>query len=140
MAARILTIEAYAPLKADGTPADKYDPAPYKFGPAVAKYRRLPRTPENIKAHGDAICAAVLSAQRSALNKVLVPISPSCASGTWHTDGKTLLKALAASQKHMHASATAASWRARTDAQVGAAYLAAMAGKDAPLTCLIHTH
>ena len=72
-----LQITAYTPAKAafGDKPISaaelKRMPEPYKFGPAVDKYRRLPKTPENIKAHGDAICAAVRSKHRSALDGAL---------------------------------------------------------------------
>lgn len=135
-----LQITAYTPAKAafGDKPISaaelKRMPEPYKFGPAVDKYRRLPKTPENIKAHGDAICAAVRSKHRSALNKVLTPISPSCASGTWEADGQGVLKAIARQHRSALDGALAASWRARTNEQVRKAYEAAMRGEDAPLT------
>lgn len=141
---KVLEISAYTPTTHyDGKPftADelKRMPEPYRFGPAVDKYRRLPKTPENIRAHGDAICAAVRSKQMQALlqSTKYQPVTCPCASGTWHTDGKALLKALYEQTRDAARNGLAESWRRRTDEQVGKAYLAAMQGKDTPLVHLI---
>lgn len=136
----VLQITAYAPLEDDGTPADKYLPAYPKFGTTVAKYRKLPRTPENIKAHAEALFAQLATFQKAEFRaKAAEPMRACpCASGTWHTDGNKILKAVNAQNRAHVEAGLAESWRKRTDAQVGIAYRAAMEGKDAPLTHDIH--
>lgn len=106
-----------------------------KFGTTVAKYRKLPRTPENVKAHADALFSQLRTFQAQEFRrKIVEPDSCPCASGTWHDTGDKILKAVNAQNRAATERALAESWRKRTDAQVGIAYRAAMEGKDAPLT------
>jgi hypothetical protein len=83
----------------------KMIPAP-PFGPtynidsaALKKFRRvdsLGGTLEQFrKAYGEAVEKAVLAAQRSQLRRAAVPERrPNCASGTWHTTGAAIDKAI----------------------------------------------
>lgn len=131
----ILQITAYTPLDDRGQPADKYLPAYPKFGATVAKYRKLPPTPENVKAHAEALFSQLATFQAQEFrHKVVEPERPCpCASGTWHDSGDKILKAVNAQNRAATERALADSWRKRTDAQVKAAYEAAMRGEDAPL-------
>jgi hypothetical protein len=111
-----------------------------KFGVTVAKYRKLPRTPENVAAHAQVLFAQLATLQRAEFQAKAVEPTRACpcASGTWHTDGEKILKAINAQNRARIEAGLAESWRKRTDAQVGIAYRAAMEGKDAPLTHDIH--
>lgn len=135
MPATTLTLSSYAPLDAHGAAADRYLPAYPKFGATVAKYRKLPRTPENIKAHATALFAQLATFQRAEFRRTISePDTCPCVSGTWHSDGAKILDAINARNRRIAEGALAESWRKRTDAQVAIAYRAAMAGEDAPLT------
>lgn len=136
-----LQVTSYAPVNDKGEPADKYLPAYPKFGATVAKYRKLPRTPENIAAHAAAMFSQLATFQAQEFKKGTIEPgleSCPCASGTWHTDGKKILAAVNAQNRAKLDRALAESWRQRTDAQVAAAYKAAMEGRDAPLTVNIY--
>jgi hypothetical protein len=87
----------------EGTNTPKYP----NLGAAVAKHRRLnDDTPEGRKAYGQAVHAAIRALQRSALNRELPSHQSPCASGTWHSEGKDILKAIRA--QHRTATQTAA--------------------------------
>ena len=110
-------------------------PAYPKFGATVAKLRKLPRTPENIKKHFDALMSQLATMNRRAVMSDATATSPCpCASGTWHSDGDKILAAISDQHRRAAMGALAESWRLRTDAQVRAAYELAMEGKDSPLT------
>ena len=115
-----------------------HTPAYPKFGTTVAKLRRLPRTPENVTKHFEALMAQVRTMHRRATQSDATPMSCPCASGTWHTDGHKILEAVNRQNRSGVEGALAESWRRRTEAQVRVAYEAAMAGKDAPLTYNIY--
>jgi hypothetical protein len=69
------------------------------LGPAVAKHRRLnDETPEGRKAYGQAVLKAINSLNRGKLRQGFNPSSP-CASGTWHSEGKDILKAIRAQHR-----------------------------------------
>jgi hypothetical protein len=75
-------------------------PAYPKLGATVEKHRRLnDETPEGRKAYGQAVLAAIRTLQRSALNRELPSHSSPCASGTWHSEGKDILKAVNAQNR-----------------------------------------
>jgi hypothetical protein len=102
--------------------------APPKLG--LAKYRRLPPTPENIRAYGDAVCEAMRELQRRELlaqTRGAIDTCP-CASGTWHSDGAAILKAVRQQHAGHIRRALEAEHAARTDHQVKLAYAAAMIG------------
>ena len=78
------------------------------LGPKVAKLRALARhDPAYRKAHGEAVLEAVRAKQRQALRRTVASHVPPCASGTTHTDGAAILKAVAA--QHLSA-LRAAQW------------------------------
>ena len=109
-------------------------PAYPKFGPAVRKFHKLPRTRENVLAHAEALTNAVRSLQRAALNKALEPgRACPCASGTWHDTGKAILAAVNTQNRAALNRALTDNWKRRTDEQVGIALTAALEGRDAPL-------
>jgi hypothetical protein len=79
------------------------------LGPAVAKHRRLnDETPEGRKAYGQAVLKAINAMNRQKLTGASGPVNPRspCASGTWHSEGKDILKAIRA--QHRTATQTAA--------------------------------
>jgi hypothetical protein len=85
----------------EGTNTPKYP----NLGATVAKHRRLNDTSyDGQKAYGQAVNAAIRALQRSALNRELPSHQSPCASGTWHSEGKDILKAIRA----QHRSATQA--------------------------------
>lgn len=107
-----------------------------KFGATVAKYRQLPRTPENIKAHAEALFAQLRSIQRAEW-KASLKAEPEagdspCASGTALSDGEAICKAVRRKHAAALASALAEDHKLRTDKQVGFALAAALAGEDYP--------
>ena len=138
----ILHIEPATPLNdKTGEPMSEREfanAAPYpKFGVTVTKFHKLPRTPENIKAHAEALFAQLRSLQRSEWKRSLKSEPENgaapCASGTWHSDGKSILKAIRAQQRADLDGALAAEHRARNESAVRYAYEAAMRGEHAPL-------
>jgi hypothetical protein len=107
---------------------------PGQFGPiysigsaALAKHRRAYGTPEyDRQAHGAAVEAAVLAAQASALRREVSLPNAQCASGTWHSDGADIHKAMQAKQRAALAACPARVRAARTPHDWEAMYLAAM--------------
>jgi hypothetical protein len=90
------------------TPTGQYGPVYPNLGPSVAKHRRLnDDTPEGRKAYGQAVHAAIRALQRAALNRELTSHKSPCASGTWHSEGKDILKAI----RQQHNAATQANAR-----------------------------
>jgi hypothetical protein len=72
-------------------------PAYPKLGPAVEKHRRLnDDSPEGRKAYGQAVLKAINALNRQKLVGASGPVNPRspCASGTWHSEGKDILKAI----------------------------------------------
>lgn len=131
-----LHITCPAPVFADERARREYEALPSypKFGATVAKYRRLPRTPENVKAHADALFAQLRSIQHAEWKRSLKaepddPRAP-CLSGTWHSDGKAILAAIRQQQATALAGAVADDHAKRTDRQVGAVLRATLAGED----------
>jgi hypothetical protein len=100
------------------------------LGPAVAKHRRLnDETPEGRKAYGQAVHAAIRALQRSELRRAGVNRSegrPMCASGTAHTEGKDILKAIRAQHRNATQAAANGPTFARTEDQLEADYYRAM--------------
>lgn len=135
---RILQFTSYAPLEWDGKPEATTPDYP-KFGANVAKYRKLPATPENVKAHFAALMSQLRTIQRNEFKADIVEPerkSP-CISGTWLSDGNAIMAAIRAQHIREIEGALSESWRKRTNAQVKAAYEAAMKGEESPLTYLI---
>lgn len=114
-------------------------PAYPKFGATVAKLRKLPRTPENVRKHFDALMAQLATMHRRHADSDAVKPRCPCASGTWHTDGHKILAAVNAQNRAGLDRALADSWKQRTDRQVEIAYRAALEGKHAPLVHIIST-
>lgn len=133
---RTLTISRASGRSIAGKHVDD-GPAYPDLGAKVAKLRKAPRTAANTALLGDAICEAVRARQRSALMKVLTPISCPCASGTWHSDGAKILAAVNRNNLAALDRATADDHRRRSDEQVGKALAAALAGRESPLVANI---
>jgi hypothetical protein len=79
------------------TPTGQYGPLYPNLGPTVAKHRRLnDETPEGRKAYGQAVLKAINALNRQKLIGASGPVNPRafCASGTWHSEGKDILKAV----------------------------------------------
>jgi hypothetical protein len=73
------------------------------MGPKVAKFRRIPRsekTREQHDAYAQAIEDKIRELQRNALQRELPTIRPRCASGTWHTTGAEIERAIRQQQAH----------------------------------------
>lgn len=121
---------------ADPQEASEYDAAPSypKFGTTVAKFRKLPRTPENIEAHADALFAQLRTMQRADWKRNLRAEPENgaapCASGTWLTDGRAICRAIQQQQAAGLARALVEDHATRTDRQVGAVLAATLAGKE----------
>lgn len=103
---------------------DLHNPQYPDLGTRIAKLRKA-RDPQ----HG----AAVLEAFRARHRQELARAGGSshaapCVSGTWHRDGKAILKAVKAAQEAKLARALEEEHRQRTDQQVHRAYLAHMQG------------
>jgi hypothetical protein len=107
-----------------------HNPAYPKLGPSVEKHRRLnDDTPEGRKAYGQAVCAAIRSLQRSELMRAGVNRSegrPMCASGTAHTEGKDILKAIRAQHRTATQAAANGPTFERTEYQLARAYYRTM--------------
>lgn len=124
------------PALTDGAAQRAYAALPDypKFGATVAKYRRLPRTPENVNAHAGALFAQLRTIQRAEWARSLAsepdnPRAP-CASGTWHTDGEAICRAVRQHQAAALARALADDHAKRTDRQVGYVLRETLAGRD----------
>lgn len=108
----------------------------YPALPSVAKWRKLADkrelTKEETKAYGRAAIEAFRKMQRDELQRCLPQRTASqamCASGTWLTDGKALIKAVREQHaRKLQADANADRAR-RSDDQIKAAYQAAMDAK-----------
>ena len=102
------------------------------LGAQVAKFRKIPRdrlTDAQKQAYSDAIRSAVLSLQRSELQRELPSFKPRCASGTWHTTGEAIHEAV---RRQQHAALLAYPdkvRRARTDCEWAEMYEEAMKEK-----------
>jgi hypothetical protein len=107
-----------------------HNPAYPKLGPSVEKHRRLnDDTPEGRKAYGQAVCAAIRSLQRSELMRAGVNRSegrPMCASGTAHTEGKDILKAIRAQHRTATQAAANGPTFERTEEELERDYYRAM--------------
>lgn len=74
-------------------------------GPGLATFRRKARkglaalSRDERQAYGAAVEAAVLASQRAHLRRPDVAERPNCASGTYHTDGESISKAVRAQQR-----------------------------------------
>lgn len=128
MTTRVLTITA-----AEVDPkADYSNTPPYpKFGPSVTTWHRLPRTPENIAKHAEALFAALRTIQRAEFKRDLPELGKPkcpCPSGIWSSDGRKILAAVNRQNRAKLARALEDEHKARTDRQVRAAYEAIMAG------------
>lgn len=101
------------------------------LGPSVAKYRRKANMTLGEKlVYGEAVHNAILAKQRQELNRAAVPGQrPNCASGTWHTDGKAIHKAVRKQQESDLQSCAGKERRARTPDEWQAMYDRAMAEK-----------
>jgi hypothetical protein len=103
---------------------------------ALKKYRRMSKdglhqlTWEERRAYGEAVEKAVLAKQRSFLKSHTEPeCKPLCASGTYHSEGEDIHKAMQAKHRAALAAAPARERRSRTPAQWQAMYDEAMQGK-----------
>jgi hypothetical protein len=107
----------------EGTNTPKYP----NLGAAVAKHRRLnDDTPEGRKAYGQAVHAAIRALQRSALNRELPSHQSPCASGTWHSEGKDILKAIRAQHRTATQAAANGPTFERTEEELERDYYRAM--------------
>lgn len=100
----------------------------YPALPSVDKYRRQ-RDPD-VKAYGQAVRAAIRALQRQELARAAPAAhkSPS-ASGTWHTCGKKIRKAIREQHRAANEAAANAARRNRSDEVVMHLYKEAMAQK-----------
>jgi len=96
-----------------------------KLGASVAKFRSLASdglrtlSREQIVAYANAVERGILSLQRAQLFAGLMPFNPrcSCASGTWHSNGDDIDKAIRDQQARKLAAYPAQARRARTPEQ-----------------------
>jgi hypothetical protein len=110
--------------------AEDYQGPPYpNLGPSVAKFRNKPDA--DPKAYGQAVRAAIRSLQRQELLRAGKYFSenrrPNCASGTAHTSGKAILKAVR--EQNQRRFETEARKPRLSDDQLIEAYHAAMQAK-----------
>jgi hypothetical protein len=108
---------------------DEFGPKYPNLDAAVAKHRRLnDDTPEGRKAYGQAVLKAINALNRQKLTGASGPVNPRspCASGTWHSEGKDILKAIR--QQHRAATQAAANGPtfARTEDELECDYYRAM--------------
>ena len=129
---KTLTFAAYTPLDDRGRP-DESTPDYPKFGKTVERFRKLPPTPENVKAHAEAIFAQLKTIQmaefRGSLDVTAEPTCP-CISGTWSADGKAILRTINNRNAAALDRATAEDHRRRSDAQVRDVLSRTLAGED----------
>jgi hypothetical protein len=107
-----------------------------QFGPAYdvesATLKKFRSRGGDRKAYGEAVLAAVRSAQRSALNRATPSMPrPNCASGTTHQTGRAILKAVAARHAAALEACPSQERRARKPEQWRRMYDEAMAEKRA---------
>jgi hypothetical protein len=106
------------------------------FGPAYdidsAALKKFRRNGGDRQAYGAAVEAAVKAAQRAALMGAGETMPrPNCASGTWHSDGREISKAVRAQHRARLAACPSQERRARKPHQWEAMYEEAMADKRA---------
>jgi hypothetical protein len=113
-------------------PCEPFGPV-YPHLPTCAKFRKIANpTPEQKRAHGDAVSAAIRALQRAALARELPTIKPRCASGTWHNNADgSVGKAIREQHRRALLAYPDAVRRARTHDEWQAMYDAAMAEKRA---------
>jgi hypothetical protein len=105
-----------------------------QFGPVYnvesATLKKFRRNGGDRKAYGRAVLDAVMTAQRGQLRTAGESIPrPNCASGTLHSDGTDILKAVASQQRAQLAACAAQQRRTRTPAKWREMYAEAMAEK-----------
>lgn len=110
----------------DFDPNDAGKPYP-NLGPTVAKHRRAANYSR--QEHGAAVEIAIRALQRSELRRAAPSISPSCASGTWYSDGADIHRAIRAQQAAALARAPGSARRARTPEEWQKLYDEAMKAK-----------
>ena len=103
-------------------PSEPFGPVYNITSEALTKFRRGPNCPE----YAEAIEAAVKAAQRSALARELPAIKPRCASGTWHSTGEEIGKAVRQQQRAALLAYPGKVRRNRTEKEWLALYIAAM--------------
>ena len=101
------------------------------LGATVAKYRKLDTpSPEQRRAHGDAVAAAIRALQKQELQRELPSFKPSCPSGTWHNNADgSVGRAVAQQQRNALLAYPAKVRKARTDCEWQAMYARAMREK-----------
>jgi hypothetical protein len=68
--------------------------------PGVAKFRRAARLEMcNAVAYGEAVLAGIREMQRKELEREIAPWPARCASGTFHSDGEAILRAVRGKNK-----------------------------------------
>lgn len=114
-----------------GSRLDPRGPIYPDLGPAVAKFRRI-RNPTwaQRQAHGAAVLDAILAKQRSAQRRTAPP-RPNCASGTWHSSGDEIIKAIRQQQQSAALTYVARVRRERSPEEWRAMYERAMREKKA---------
>jgi hypothetical protein len=107
------------------------------FGPAypvlgLAKFRKIKQpSPEQRRAHGEAVGEAIRALQKRELQRELPEIRPSCASGTWHNNGDGKVGEAVRAQHRAALLAWPGKVRSsRTEAQWQTMYQQAMADKN----------
>jgi hypothetical protein len=110
-----------------------------QFGPAYnvesAALKKFRRNGGDRKAHGQAVLDAVLTAQRGQLRTAGETIPrPNCASGTLHSAGRDILKAVASQHRAKLAACASQQRRDRTPAEWRKLYAEAMAEKRLNMT------
>lgn len=102
----------------------------YPALPSVAKFRRMANgrdlTKEEGKAYGRAVMQGILDLQKRELQREFKSHACPSASGSWATDGKTLIKAVRKQHQDQLEAAVRADRARRTDAEIVSAYHAAM--------------
>ena len=102
------------------------------LGTKVEKLRKAARSDAaKRREHGEAVLEAVRSKQTQALRRDLGSFRSNCASGTEHTDGKSILSAVAQQNKRAFWAAVERDKKARTDDEIRRAYAEAMKAKQA---------
>lgn len=112
---------------------------PVSLGAEVGRFRARAKrglsalTPEERQAYGAAVERGILALQRTEAQAGLPPVTPrcQCASGTFHTTGEAIHKAVREQQARALAAYPGLVRRRRTDAQWREMYCEAMAEKRA---------
>lgn len=117
-------------------PEEPFGPEyPKELGATVAKFRRKARkglgklSSAERRAYGNAVHAAILSKQRSALSRVTSTYRPNCASGTSYSDGREISAAVRRQHESALRAHVAAVRRNRTPKEWRDMYREAMAAK-----------